>query len=76
MLTADDAARIARDVMEDRPAADEGPEAEEFRAAFRRDLALAEKNGWVIEMPFEIHGAGPAAAGVANAAAEWYPFEV
>jgi hypothetical protein len=54
MLTSDEVEKIVIDVMTNQSPRVTGKEADDFRIRFATDVALAKKNGWSIELPFEI----------------------
>lgn len=54
MLTSDDIEKITVDMINGKPPRIKGEEADEFRKRLEADLALAKKNGWEIELPFDM----------------------
>jgi len=58
MLTTDQIVMITIDTMLRKPQRVIGKEAEEFKASLEKDLEVAKKNGWQIEIPFEIPAIG------------------
>lgn len=53
-LTTEETEQITVDVLTGKPPRVQGPEADKLRAALEKDIALAKKKGWIIELPFEI----------------------
>ena len=60
MLTTDQVHMITMDVLQGAEPRVLGPEADAFRMALAKDIALAKKNHWVLELPFEIPNADEA----------------
>ena len=54
MLTTDQVHIITMDVLQGVEPRINGSEADAFRVALTKDIALAKKNKWVLELPFEI----------------------
>jgi hypothetical protein len=54
MLTSDEIQTIAKEIMNGLPVSIKGVDADKFAAELKEDLALAKKNGWIIELPHEI----------------------
>ena len=53
-LTSEQMEQITVDLLNGSPPRVTGKEADEFRAAVQKDIDLAKKNGWVIEIPTEM----------------------
>ena len=53
VLTTDDIQKITADTLSGREQRIIGPEADVFRESLKKDIALAEKKGWVVEIPSE-----------------------
>ena len=54
MLTYADIEKIAVDMVNEAPPRVKGKEADEFRKKLAKDIALAKRKGWTIEIPHEI----------------------
>ena len=53
VLTTDDVQKITADTLSGREQRITSPEADIFRESLKRDIALAKKKGWVLEIPSE-----------------------
>jgi|WetSurMetagenome_2_1015567.scaffolds.fasta_scaffold496419_2 hypothetical protein len=71
-LTSEQITQIALDMLAHRKPSITGRDADDFRVAFQRDIDLAEKKGWKIELPFEV----PDISNVLSKAAKQSPGEV